>query len=665
MKTIIIKTLHLLNFKGVRDLTIDFGATETTIAGRNGSGKTTVFDAFTWLLFGKDSQDRTEFDLKTLDTDGRIIYQLPHEVTATIAVDGEDVTLCRRLIEKWPKRNGEPTFTGNQVERLFNDVPCNEREFSAKIAEICDEDTFKKITSPTFFVSQKPEKQKSDLLRMSGEINDADIAAGNPEFESLLKRLSNKTIDELKREISAKKSRIKSEYDGIPDRIDERKRDIAEHTDDWTAIENEIAAVTAERDDVDGQLTDADTAAQHLADEKYKRAAAISRKRVELEARRQTVRAAAMSEYNEQRLAWERIKNDIAAAKYQSDSLNRQIANDTAVLHELSAKRQRMLAKYAELNERSVAIAAEQITFNDDDFVCPMCHRPLDVADIAERQQSMIDEFEQKRAERAAAVADEIADNVAAGQRLKSQRAELTAGIAEHQKMLTENDARINELNAEITKYENIAMPDVDAQIAADETAREIADEIAHMERSAEPDVTPANNQRDELKSRRIELNARINELNKRLHNRDTCADAEQRIKDLEKQYRTLQDALTEIEHIEYVIAEFSKAKSEAIDARINGMFNVVRFRWLKYLINGTEKETCEATINGVPYQSLNTAGRIAAGIDIINTICRFEGITAPIFIDNRESINALPPVESQIVNLTVSTDDEITVTTK
>lgn len=138
MKTIIIKHLHLLNFKGVADLAIDFDAHATDIAGRNGTGKTTVFDAFTWLLFGKDSQNRTEFDLKTLDADGKIIYHLPHEVSAIINVDGEDITLCRRLVEKWPKRNGEPTFTGNQVERLFNDVPCNEKEFTAKIAEICD-----------------------------------------------------------------------------------------------------------------------------------------------------------------------------------------------------------------------------------------------------------------------------------------------------------------------------------------------------------------------------------------------------------------------------------------------------------------------------------------------------------------------------------------------
>ena len=124
-----------------------------------------------------------------------------------------------------------------------------------------------------------------------------------------------------------------------------------------------------------------------------------------------------------------------------------------------------------------------------------------------------------------------------------------------------------------------------------------------------------------------------------------------------------LNEELNELEHIEYIIAEFSKTKAKAIDERINGMFKIVRFRWIKYRINGDEKETCEATINGVPYASLNTAGRIIAGLDIINAICRFEGVSAPLFIDNRESITSeLPKIESQIVSLIATNDDRITI---
>lgn len=151
-KEIIIKSLSLVNFKGIRELSVSFDERVTDIFGRNGSGKTTLFDAFTWLLFGKDSQDRKKFDLKTLDADGRIIPQLPHEVSAIITVNGEEVKICRRFTEKWVKRAGqtERVFTGNEEERFYNDVPCSQREYEAKIADICNEAVFKFITNPAY-----------------------------------------------------------------------------------------------------------------------------------------------------------------------------------------------------------------------------------------------------------------------------------------------------------------------------------------------------------------------------------------------------------------------------------------------------------------------------------------------------------------------------------
>ena len=184
MKRIIIKSMHLTNFKGVRDLSIDFNDTVTNIYGRNGAGKTTVFDAFMWLLFGKDSQDRKAFELRTLDTDGNIIAQLPHEVSAVLEVNGQEIRLMRRFTEKWVKRAGkvEKEFDGNKEERFFKDVPCSKSEYEEKIADLCREDIFKFITSPTYFCAQKPDEQKKMLHRMAGNITDAEVAGNNEDF---------------------------------------------------------------------------------------------------------------------------------------------------------------------------------------------------------------------------------------------------------------------------------------------------------------------------------------------------------------------------------------------------------------------------------------------------------------------------------------------------
>ena len=472
MKRIIIKSMHIINFKGVRDLAIDFDAVETDITGCNGSGKTTIADAFTWLLFKKNSMFRTEFDLKTLDADGKIIYQLPHEVSAVINVDGEDITLCRRLIEKWPKRNGQPTFTGNTIEQTVNDVPCNEKEYNAKIAEICDEDTFKKITSPTFFVSQKSDKQKSDLMRMAGEISDADLAAGNAEFEMLLGLLgegkNRKTIDELKREIGAKKSRVKSEIADIPGRIDEKKRDIAQDTDDWAAIESEITTVTAERDDIDSQLTDINAAAKRIENERYDLAAQISNRRIALKNRRQQITDDALAGVRAAKRELQRIDTDIDTEQRHIDRLTRLIKSDTAALYDLNARRVRMLAEYKSFDNRIAEITAETISFNDTDFVCPTCHRPLDIDDIETKQSEMTARFESDKQSRIARIKAEKDANLTAGKRVKSEIEQTTANITAAESERAEHERRLAAFMTERQSKSDITAPDVEPIIAVD-----------------------------------------------------------------------------------------------------------------------------------------------------------------------------------------------------
>ncbi|MCD8265654.1 MAG: ATP-binding protein, partial [Prevotellaceae bacterium] len=91
MKRVTIKQMRLVNFKGIRELEAAFDGRLTDICGKNGTGKTTVYDAFTWALFGKDSQDRKQFDIKTLGRDGKPLPDIPHEVSVLLDVDGEEI----------------------------------------------------------------------------------------------------------------------------------------------------------------------------------------------------------------------------------------------------------------------------------------------------------------------------------------------------------------------------------------------------------------------------------------------------------------------------------------------------------------------------------------------------------------------------------------------
>ena len=210
MKSIVIRQLTLLNFKGIRNLTVDFDVNETNIFGYNGTGKTTIFDAFTWLLFGKDSKDRKDFNIKTLDVNNQPIERIPHEVTACIEVNGEEINLKKCYNEVWTKKRGSAveTFNGHSVECFYNDVPCSVTEYAKKIAELCDEQVFKLITNPLYFTAQKKDYQRTMLFRLAGDVTNDDVLERYPEFADLVAMLSGKTLEELKREVQSKKRKI-------------------------------------------------------------------------------------------------------------------------------------------------------------------------------------------------------------------------------------------------------------------------------------------------------------------------------------------------------------------------------------------------------------------------------------------------------------------------
>lgn len=660
-KEIIIKSLSLVNFKGIRELSVSFDERVTDIFGRNGSGKTTLFDAFTWLLFGKDSQDRKKFDLKTLDTNGAIIPQLPHEVSAIITVNGEEIKLCRRFTEKWVKRAGqtERVFTGNEEERFYNDVPCSAREYDAKIAGICNEDVFKFITNPAYFPSQSAEAQKEMLLKMAGSISDTEIAAGNADFEALLAMITGKTMNEFKKEIASKKSRLNAEIVGIPGRIDEKKRDLSE-PEDWAAIESEIKTKIAERDKIESQMADASEAQRAADNERMKiqeQTTALRRKRAQRVA---DIEDEATADYRKK-------KRERDNVQFQIDSLTNRIRSTESTINARKEEIERhnnarkvLIQEWQSLQAESIAVNAEQVQFNESDFCCPTCHRQFDVEDIEAKEAEIIENFEKQRKKKLAAIAERIAANEQKGGAVKMQKQRSIVALEASEASIKADKASIEQLKSSDVYRVELTMPDVKPLISADAQLAEIDKKISELEAKSSIPAAPANS--IELKEQRNALSTAIDSLKSRLKKRDDNAKAQARIDELETQLSKQSDEIAELERIEFTMLEFSKARSAAIEQRIDGLFSLVRFRWIAPAINGAEKETCEATLNGKPYSTCSNAERIIIGLDIINAICKSQGVYAPIFVDNAESVNDIIPMQSQVISLIVSRDEQLVI---
>lgn len=644
MKQLVLRKMHLINFKGAADVTIDFNDGMTSVYGMNGTGKTTIFDAFTWLLFGKDSKDRKKFDLKTYDSNGKIIPQLPHEVSAILILNGEEITLCRRFTEKWvkPKGQAEKRFEGNEEERLYNDVPCNLKEWNDKIGAICSEQTFKFITSPTYFTSQHPDTQRAMLFRMAGEISDSDIAKGHKEFEDLLRNLTGKTIEEYKKEIGAKKRRIKAEYEGIPERIDERKRDIPQ-AEDWDAIEKSIKSNQDQVDEINALLTDKAKALEKANAERLQKTQELSDIRMRKSERISSIKQKVTASFYEDKRKQNELKLNVQSANAVIDGHKRIIAEDETRLKEISSQREKLVAQWKEIKSR-------EINFDENDFICPTCKRRFEIDEIEAKQDEIRRNFNEKNAK-------DLEVNVAQGKALKDEREKIEERIKKHQASIAETEKAIEKWTSDPLYSKELTEPESTPAIEADEEYKDLC--IKEQDLSgliATPMQSP---EVAEYEAQKKVLMDEIDSLKSRLSKKDQIKKNEDRIKELEDQYKKQTEEYAALEGIEFTIQQFGRAKIDAVENRINGLFSMVKFKMFEVQVNGDEVETCEATVGGVPYSVLNDARRINAGIDIINAICKNEQMTAPIFIDNAESVNSLIPSESQIIRLVVTDTDK------
>ncbi len=652
MKTIRIQALELINFKGIRHFSLDLAKTtgQISIYARNGAGKTSLFDSFTWLLFGKDSQDRKQFDIKTLDEKGEAIPRIPHEVKATLLVDGEEVRLCRRYVEKWTKKRGESEemLTGHEEERFYNDVPCSLKEWNEKIEGICTEELFKFITSPSYFVNQKTEAQRELLLQMAGSLSDEEIAEGKEEFQTLLGKLTGKSLEEYKKEIQAKKKRIKEELRGLPERIDECER-MNENSLDFTAIRSEIEAKESELASIQERINDKSKRIleeDKTREEKARKIGALRQERASLINK---FSEEAQKEYLENKQAREESSHKLDSFIKEQSKLQKEIQELKDKETSLKEKREELLQEYKEITNRELA-------FSDKDCICPTCKRSLEVEDIEAKQEEIRQRFNKKQAQ-------DKADNIAKGKAIKSQTEEIQEQIEKKTNQLKETERSYLEAEKAFAQLPQVEKPQLDGSFDHLEEVQSLSQRIQALEEELERDNQRECDSEDKkLQDRKGELEGELKNLRGELSKEEAQKRNKSRIFELKQQLSLQSEELAKLEGQEYSIEAFSKAKIERVQERIDRLFSIVSFKMFKTQINGAVVETCEATIKGKPYATLSNSEQINCGLDIVNAISQHFGLSAPIFVDNAESANSLLETIGQQIRLYVSTEDKLTI---
>lgn len=654
MKKIILKSLALVNFKGVRDFSIAFNDGITTVCGDNGTGKTTLYDAYLWLLFGKDSTGRSDgangFNVKTTGEDGKPIYRLEHSVTAVLEVDGKEIKLQRSLVEKWQKVNGTTDeVMKDETQYFINDVRTGtKKEYQAEISEIIPEDVFRMITNPYYFTSLSAETQKDMLLEMVGNIDDEEVAATDPDFLALLDQINGTSLAKWAREIAAKKKACNDALATIPASIETAQKLMPE-SEEWAVLEKQLKEVQDRVKEIDAQIADKSA----LNDEAYKRKMALMKqqadKRIKLQDRENTIRMETNAAHNKALSDIQQMENELSINQKNLDSYRNDKMNVDGKIDELNGK-------LVEMREQFKAVAKEQFPEPSGDvLVCPTCGEPYKGENLENAIAKLRGNFEQSKSKRQKDIQTKGKQYKAEYDKAVEQQTKLTGLIAK-----LEDDALEIKGNITIKKNNIPVAGNADEAIANDKECIGLRNDIAEIANQLQVEVPQADV--SELQSEKADRNAAIAEINKRLGKRAMIERVNKEIADLEEKRIANNQAKADLEKWEDVYLRFQKAKDEVLMQRINGLFNVVSFSFVKEQKNGGEKVTCYCMVNGVPYADVNACGKVNAGLDIINAICATKGISAPIFIDNRESFNVIIPTISQIVNLRVSNDKQLTI---
>lgn len=633
--------LTLTNFKGIKHFELPANGLDIKALGDNGTGKTTLSDGFRWLLFDKDSQDKKDFQIKTLKN-GEPISKLNHEVEAVLEVGGKRLTLKKVYKEKWSKKRGTPTesFTGHTTNYFIDGVPSKKGEFTEKVAGIVDEDAFRLLTSPTHFNRRIHWKDRRDLLLdIAGDVTDEEIAESKPDLSRLIDTLEGREIEDHQKVIAAKKKEINDELDIIPVRIDEIHRGLP----DLSGLDNN--EITLKLENISGDL---EAKQQRINDIRNGSETNSKRKEIsdiDLEINR------AKNEHEQQgqqelfslKAKLQEEQSNISILQSRIKSFEQQKNMNLNSIKDWEERMQELREQWKEKNT--------QVYDHENNCECPTCGQDLPEEQI----EVAVANFNKHKAGILEAINEKGVDLKEKVNSLDTENEAVDKEIEKLNSQVEQKQKAVAKLETSIQDMENDVQPVTEnplyQKLMNDRQA--LVQDIESNQQSVEESVQAVQTEIQELKSQQENLQMDLGKIN-------SSEQAHERIAELEEQEKELTTEYEELEKELFLTEEYTKVRVELLTDKINSKFKYARFNLFKENINGGIEETCETTYHGVPYSSgLNNAAQINVGLDIINTLSEHYGVRAPIFIDNAESVVKLIDIDAQIISLVVSESDK------
>lgn len=674
---ITIKSIHIENFKGINMLDVNFSV-KTKISGQNAVGKTTIFDAFTWLLFNKNSSGEEKFNVRPLN-EGMRVDNVEIKVSAILDVDGKEVELSKTQKQNWVKKRGTDTavLQGNVNSFEIDGYPKSEADFKAYVSELAQsEEMFKMLTNPQYFSSLKWKDQRDILMKLVSEFSDVELAQTDAKYAPLLSELEKApSTDDIRAKFSKALNEWKKKQAEIPVRIDEAMKskvdiDVAEQELAKTDLETKIADIDAKIKDSDGVMMELGREEMQL---QFDMSGIMQTMNRDLTNRRIEIEAELPDLQNEMK----RFADTISLKE-------RRVSENETVISNADSERKRLgeecnTEKSKAFYEFPYLFDESKWVFDENSTVCSLCGQKLPEdkieqlkADFESRKEKAKADAEEKlKSERFKFDTDkkvELNRLITIGTEKKNLIAELTE---ENTNLQEEIEALKKQEKYAISKKEALSKTLSEMPVEADYLQNEeyvkmksrhdeVLEKIEKMNANGEDAAV------ESLKSEKEELQAHLDEVNSTIAKASMNVEIDERIWQLQEEQKEIGQKVADQEQILYLLEEFIRFKLDKVSETINSHFKTVNFKLFEMQLNGGMKDCCECTVNGVPYSTLNSGHRIVAGLDIIRSLSELYGVSVPIFVDNAESLNDfnVPDMDAQLILLSVSADKQLKVDT-
>ncbi|MFV0587140.1 AAA family ATPase [Bacteroides reticulotermitis] len=654
MKSIILKELHIENFQKFRNETFEFGESETHISGENRAGKTTIQSAMLWLLFGKDCYGQTDtgrgaFDIKRR-VEGKTVDHADVLVSGVFLIDGKVTNLKRILHENWNKKN---EYMGDETQCFVDETPYKVGEYQSFISSVINEEEFRMITNIDYFLSLPAQFQRNYLCTMGGVRTVADICKDNTSWSKFLDLISGKSLEDALKQISYEKKELRKKYDKIEPGIQSLEK-VKPEVLDWEALKLEKDAISSQLEIVNDSLSDTNKleASKQMEIKDLMEQVSVKRKEFynttnELQSLKQKA-VTARKEENYQKDEERRAKsNRLTELISERDSLMLSI---TSLGFTAKKRAEEMLELMEEYNKMN----ASAFESSESETMCPLlkshvCNSPELLVYIEKNREKAEADFNIKKKQKIDSILEE-------GKAKRKEKEHAESELVKAETNLTSLKNEIEALQTIINSmpvYADCAIAEHEIVIpnkATYEQKRlEINKEIAELEELLKSKETSENPDNSELLQKRTELNRQIEVVIRKLSVKEQIDKVAKEIHDLNEEGKRLANQITELENKEFTAKEINRAVVEDATERVNKLFEMTHWEMFEQQNNGGYAEVCKPTINGVS-RSLNYEAKINIGIDICNAIARFKGVSAPLFIDNHESVNESLPAIGQVI---------------